>query len=94
MRVWVLLPAFFIPQGYAEMVAIAKTVAAEDELDWTIFRVPHLNEGSADLPVWAGLLGPDHKGSLELSRASQARWLLKEIEERAWIKGAPLLGNY
>jgi hypothetical protein len=94
MHAWLLLPAFFIPQGNAEMMAIAKAVAAEDELDWTIFRVPHLNEGNADLPVWAGLLGPDYKGSLELSRGSQARWLLQEIEERAWIKGAPSLGNY
>lgn len=76
------------------MAAIAKLVAAQDDLDWTVFRVPHLNDGSADLPVWAGLLGPEYKGSLELSRPSQARWLLKEIEERAWIKGAPSLGNY
>ena len=80
MRVWVLLPHILLPQANAEMVAIAKAVAAEDELDWTIFRVPYLNEGSADLPVWAGLLGPDYKGSLQLSRASQARWILKEIE--------------
>jgi len=94
MRVWVLLPHILLPQANAEMVAIAKAVAAEDELDWTIFRVPYLNEGSADLPVWAGLLGPDYKGSLQLSRASQARWILKEIEQRVWIKGAPSLGNY
>jgi len=93
MSAWQLMPPIFVPQGDAEMVAIAEAVAAEDELDWTIFRVPHLTEGSADLPVYAGLLGPDYKGSLCLSRASQARWLLQEITERAWIKGAPMLGN-
>jgi len=94
MSMYQFIVPMFVPQGNAEMVAIATAVAAEDELDWTIFRVPHLTEGSADLSVWAGLLGPDYKGSLDLSRASQARWLLQEINERAWIKGAPALGNY
>lgn len=76
------------------MVAITEAVAAEEDLDYTIFRVPHLTEASADLPVCAGLLGPNYKGSFELSRASQARWILKEIEDRAWIKQAPVIGNY
>jgi hypothetical protein len=93
MSAWLLMPPLFVPQANAEMVAIAEAVAAEEDLNWTIFRVPHLNEGNADFPVWAGLLGPDYKGSLELSRASQARWLLKEIDERAWIRAAPALGN-
>jgi len=82
-----------LPQGTAETVALSKAIAAEDELDWTIFRLPRLTDGSADLPVWAGLLGPDFKGALEISRASLARWVLQEIEQRAWIKGAPVLGN-
>ena len=93
MSAWLLMPPLFVPQANAEMIAIAEAVAAEEDLDWTIFRVPHLNEGNADFPVWAGLLGPDYKGSLELSRASQARWLLNEIDERAWIRAAPALGN-
>lgn len=88
------MPPLMTPQGNAEMVAIAETVAAESDLDWTLFRVPHLTEASADLPVYAGLIGPGYKGSLELSRASQARWILKEIEDRAWIKQAPALGNF
>ncbi|KAJ6631158.1 hypothetical protein B0H10DRAFT_2427608 [Mycena sp. CBHHK59/15] len=88
------IPKVAVPQGNAEMVAIAETVAAEHDLDWTIFRVPHLTEEGADLPVWAGLLGPEYKGSKSLSRASMARWVLREIDERAWVKGAPALGNY
>lgn len=94
MSLYLVIPPLMVPQGNAEMVAIAEAVAAEDDLDWTIFRVPHLTEASADLPVYAGLLGPEYKGSLQLSRGSQARWILREIEERAWIKGAPALGNY
>lgn len=94
MSLYQVFPAATVPQGNAEMVAIAKAIAAEDELDWTVFRVPHLTEGNADLPVWAGLLGPDFKGGLSISRASQARWILQEIEERAWVKGAPAIANY
>lgn len=87
------IPPLIVPQANAEMVAIAEAVA-ESDLDYTIFRIPHLTEGSAELPVYAGLLGPDFKGSFNLSRASQARWILKEIEERVWIKRLPMLANY
>ncbi|KAJ7039823.1 hypothetical protein C8F04DRAFT_949005 [Mycena alexandri] len=88
-----LMPKIVVPQGNAEMVAIAEAVSAADDLDWTVFRVPHLTEEAADLPVAAGLLGPDFKGGFNLSRASQALWILKEIEERQWVKKAPMLGN-
>jgi hypothetical protein len=89
-----LMPKVMVPQGNAEMVAIAKAVAAADDLDWTVFRVPHLTEKEADLSVAAGLLGPDFKGTFDLSRASMAVWILKEIEERQWVKKAPMLSNY
>ncbi|KAJ7512030.1 hypothetical protein B0H11DRAFT_2213832 [Mycena galericulata] len=89
-----LMPKAMAPQGNAEMVGIAKAVAAADDLDWTVFRVPHLTNESADLPVVAGLLGPDFKGTLMLSRASIAVWILKEIEEREWVKKAPVIANY
>lgn len=81
------------------MVAIAKNVIEagkeNPELEWTVFRIPHLTEASADLPVAAGFLGDaKYKGSLSLSRLSQARWILKEIGERKWVRQAPVLGNY
>ncbi|KAJ6590556.1 hypothetical protein DFH09DRAFT_207462 [Mycena vulgaris] len=89
-----IMPKIMVPQGNAEMVGIAKAVAAVDDLDWTVFRVPHLTENAADLPVAAGNLGPDFKGTIHLSRASMAVWILKEMEERKWVKKAPVLGNY
>lgn len=94
--VWLsgLLPLIFVPQGNAEMVAIARHVAAQSDLDWTVFRVPHLNNGPADVPLAAGLLGPDYKGTTELSRASMAHWVVEEIKKGEWIRGAPALGNY
>jgi hypothetical protein len=83
-----------LPEGNAEMVAIAKAVSTADDLEWTVFRVPHLTQKEADLPVAAGLLGPDFKGTIHLSRASMAVWISKEIEERQWVKMAPMLANY
>jgi len=88
-----LLPKIIVPQGHAEMAGIAKAVSKQEDLDWTVYRVPHLNEGDGGVEVVAGHLGPEYKGTIELSRASLARWVLKEIEERKWVKGAPMLGN-
>jgi len=81
---WLLgfMPPLFVPQGNAEMVVIARNVAAQSDLDWTVFRIPHLNNGPADLPVAAGLLDPDYRGSMELSRARMAGWVMEEIQER------------
>ncbi|KAJ7839599.1 hypothetical protein B0H14DRAFT_1068424 [Mycena olivaceomarginata] len=56
---YALMPKVVMPQGNAEMVAIAQAVAAADDLDWTVFRVPHLTEKAANLPVAAGVIGPD-----------------------------------
>ncbi|KAF2431803.1 NAD(P)-binding protein [Tothia fuscella] len=81
------------PQGNAEMGAIGEAVASQDELDWTVFRVPHLNDGSGELKVEAGYLGGEYKGGMELSRGSMAKWVLGEIEEGKWIREAPVLGN-
>jgi hypothetical protein len=61
---------------------------------WTVFRVPHLNSGSADERVSAGLFGHGFVGTKELSRKSMVRWVLNEIEAEEWINQAPALGNY
>jgi hypothetical protein len=89
-----LFPPLLVPQGHAEMKAIAINILTQSDFDWTIYRIPYLNNGSADLPVAAGLFGPDYKGSMSLSRASLARWLLQVIDKGEWIRGAPAVANY
>ncbi|KAK4699983.1 hypothetical protein P7C70_g6269, partial [Phenoliferia sp. Uapishka_3] len=89
-----LMPPFVVPQGNAEMRALALAVAEEDDFDYTIFRVPHLTEGGPDNKVWAGLMGPEYQGGIDLTRDSLVRWVLKEIAEGKWVRGAPALGNY
>ncbi|ORY88046.1 hypothetical protein BCR35DRAFT_351194 [Leucosporidium creatinivorum] len=82
-----------IPSANAEMSNMARLVV-DPSFDYTVFRVPHLNDLDTDQKVWAGLLGPEWKGTRELSRGSLAKWVLGEVEKGEWIKGAPALGNY
>jgi len=90
---FLLMPIALVPQGNAEMVAIAKNVATQTDFDWTVFRIPHLTEGPGDAEVVAGFLGPEFKGTGQLTRASQARWLLRELETGDWIGKAPFIAN-
>ena len=83
-------------RSYAEVVraprkrgdgTIAEPVTSHaTNLHWTIFQAPHLTVGRVDTSVLAGYVGPYHKGVLNLSRRSLARWDL-EIRSREWIRG-------
>ncbi|QDS78003.1 hypothetical protein FKW77_002453 [Venturia effusa] len=89
-----LIVDFVAPQGNAEMKGIGERVSElGEEMEWTVFRVPHLNDGSAEEEVEAGFLGEGFGGSMELSRASLARWVLGEIGEGRWVGKAPVVGN-
>lgn len=93
-KLYCMMPPALVPQGNAEMKAIAYNVATQDDLDWTVMRVPHLTEHAEDLQVAAGPLGPEFRGTRALSRGSLARWALRELSQNEWIKSAPALGNY
>jgi hypothetical protein len=87
------LPSVAAPQGKAEMKGIAEETSRQGDFDWTVFRVPHLNDQEKDVEVAAGFIGPDFAGSTELSRKSLVKWVLREIRERKWVKKAPMVGN-
>ena len=97
-----LLPVVFVPHGNAEMKGVAHAVMDNSSgrleqkqgLEATVFRVPLLTEGNEKLEVRAFVLGGE--GNTEnktLSRGSMVKWLLKELEERKWVGGAPMLCN-
>ena len=95
-KFWLLgyvMPKVVVPLGNSEMRKIGERTSRQDDLEWTAYRVPHLNEGDASLEVVAGYVSHEFKGSTELSRGSLARWILRELEERKWVKKAPALGN-
>ncbi|KAI1629277.1 hypothetical protein EDD37DRAFT_44059 [Exophiala viscosa] len=94
---YTMIPLLFAPQGNAEMKGIAEAVikagAKHDQLEWTVFRVPHLKNDDPYAKVIAGRLDRTFEGGTDLSRASLVRWVLREVEEKHWVRRAPLLGN-
>ncbi|KAK5065030.1 hypothetical protein LTR84_000865 [Exophiala bonariae] len=91
------IPRLLQPQGNAEMKHIADVVieagTKDRDLEWTVFRVPHLTSGSRDVGVIAGHLDRNYTASLNLSRASLVKWVFNEVKEKAWIRDTPMLAN-
>lgn len=70
------------------------------QLEWTVFRVPFLTDNpDLSLDVVAGTFERHNKesggfsGSTLLSRPTLVRWVLNEIVDRKWVRGAPMLAN-
>lgn len=90
-----LVPPFAVPQGSAEMKGIGKQVSSQKDLEWTVFRVPMMNDAEdEELKVAAGSLGEGFLGGLGLSRKSMIKWLLEELVARKFVCEMPALGNY
>ena len=71
------------------MVTMAEAGTA---LEWTVFRVPFLTN-EPDRGVYAGELNDRYPWTGTLSREGQAKWLLKEIEERRFVAKLPELND-
>lgn len=91
------LPRLLQPQGNAEMAGIADAIIKagnkDRDLQWTVFRVPHLTNGSRDAHVVAGHLERNYTATLNLTRASLVKWVFDEVKEKAWVRGTPMLAN-
>lgn len=91
------MPRLLQPQGNAEMAGIADAIInagnTDRDLEWTVFRVPHLTIGSRDVDVVAGHLDQSYTASLSLSRASLVKWIFNEVKEKAWVRDTPMLAN-
>ena len=88
------LPLVLAPQGNAEMKGIAENIIVDagEDVDWTVFRVPHLTEAPGK-GVIVGKLDGSYQGNLNLSREALAYWLIQEIEERNWVRMVVMLGD-
>lgn len=82
--------ATFARTAYKDVVAIGETIRTEgDTLEWTIARVPLLNDGS-DKHFVAGYVGDGQTG-MTLTRIAFTAFVLQELERKEWIKAAPLI---
>jgi len=77
--------------AYKDMVAIGEAVRGEQELAWTIVRVPLLTT-SESKNVIAGYIGDGKIGS-SLPRAAFAAFVVKELEKNEWMRKAPMISS-
>lgn len=79
---------------YKEIVAIGEYVSSlldGSGVECTFFRVGGLTNGD-EVPVVATHL-ESGKDAMWISRASVARWVLDEVEERRWVGKMPYICN-
>ncbi|PVF98559.1 NAD(P)-binding protein [Serendipita vermifera] len=79
----------FAPHAYEDMVAIGDVFKSQQDLDWTIARIPVLLSTEAEKYV-AGYIG-DGQAKPFLTRPLFARFVFDEIEQRQWIRKQPLV---
>ena len=87
----VLMVKLFIPSAYQDIVKTAEAIRATD-LDWTIVRLPLLNNKPKQGRVNAGYIG-DGKVNLYLSRADLVDFLLCQLEDGTATQNAPAISN-
>lgn len=76
------------PTAYQTMVGIGQIVRASD-LDWTIVRVPLLNDGPRTQRINVRTVGD--KGGIRLSRANAAAYFLQQAQDTTRVGQAPLI---
>lgn len=87
----VLMVKLFIPSAYQDIVKTAEAIRATD-LDWTIVRLPLLNNKPKQGQLNAGYIGQG-KVNLHLSRGDLVDFLLSQIEDDTYIQKAPAISN-
>lgn len=87
-------PKVMVPQGDAEMRAIAEVVMrASGGLEWTVFRVPFLTNDDQEKKISVGEIFKDFDGTNSLARPALVKWLLREVGERGWVGRAPMVAD-
>lgn len=80
--------------AYRDILEYAKVISTEGEkhgVDWTLVRVPNLND-KPNQKVVAGYVG-DGKTTIFLSRHAIAEFYVREIESKEWANKAPTISS-
>lgn len=78
--------------AYAEIVHTADAVRGSG-LDWTLVRLPILSSKPAARSAVTGYVGDPGIKLFSLSRSALADFLLLQLQDRAWLRKAPVLCN-
>ncbi|WP_260175116.1 NAD(P)H-binding protein [Paraburkholderia sp. WP4_3_2] len=79
-------------KGYEDIKATGELVANQ-ELDWTLVRIPNLKDAPADGSVDVGWYGKV-KLSMKLSRGNLAKFLVDQLTDRKFVCAAPGVANH
>jgi len=77
--------------AYEETATMANIIRASD-LDWTIVRLTLLNNKPRSGKVKVGYLGRSEVGTW-ISRADVADFVLKQVQDTRYLRGAPAISN-
>ena len=77
--------------AYEEIINVGKVVQSSN-LDWTIIRLPLLNNNTKSGKVKVGYLGRNEVG-LKISLADIADFMLKQLQDTKYIRKAPAINN-
>lgn len=77
--------------AYDEIISVGKVVRSSN-LDWTIIRLSLLNNNPKSGKVKVGYLGRKEVG-LKISRADIADFMLKQVQDKKYIRKAPAISN-
>ncbi|NUF23191.1 SDR family oxidoreductase [Acinetobacter oleivorans] len=78
-------------KGYEDIKATGELIANSD-LDWTLVRIPNLKDGPANGNVNVGWYGKT-KLSMKLSRTNLAKFLVNQVEDKAFVRAAPAIAD-
>ncbi len=77
--------------AYEDIIGVAEIVRGSD-LDWTIARVALLNDNVKTGVVKVGYVGSGQVG-LGISRADLADFMLRQVEDKSYLRQAPAISN-
>ena len=79
-------------KGYEDIKATGELIANSD-LDWTLVRIPNLEDSPADSNVDVGWYGKS-KLSTKLSRGNLAKFLVEQVTDNKFVRAAPGIANH
>ncbi|MBK4769879.1 MAG: SDR family oxidoreductase [Pantoea sp. Morm] len=89
---FVLLFRVIVPKAYEDIRATGELIARSG-LDWTLVRIPNLQNGPADGKTDVGWYRQTRL-SMKLSRGNLARFLVNQVTDRTFVCAAPGIANH
>lgn len=78
--------------SYEDLAATADAIRSSDR-DWTLVRVGLLRDGDADDASWLEASATASGRRSVISRTELARFVVAQLEDATWIRGAPFVSR-